>query len=973
MKLFCLTSFFLLVVSKLSAQTEGADSLYLHQASVQYTINAPFTSAPLPALNWVLEEGKEALKADELVRGAIKDAQLIDLTQNAFFTMKAHTSYWVNIRLSSKIDVDTLGLVPALNGNGWAWEFTFKNVEAHIYNKNGKIRVAYSGTASPYSQRDCPEKIDPSLIWLPLQKQDTLNIWLKLAAAEATQTEIQLKLINQDEIMQARQANVYYNIYFMLNGAGIVLLLIAFGLFIWFRDTIYFWFWLFLFFAITNHAGFILKNELYYFLCRNNPRLLVIGSTAFSLLMTLSLAQFGRVFIGTKRKFPKIDTAILIIACVVSVVTCTGILFRIIPTERIGNIWFSIRQIPMGIALFGFILVLFYLFFTKDKLARSFSLGVLVSAIISLIRLISTNPGENSSRLLNYAFLISTSVIILTYRFVLITQEKRRAEAEKLKSDFENLKQIQLTEQKTREAEKLEELDKIKSNFFSNITHEFRTPLTLIIEPLRQVLEQPDKPWINKVSMAKNNSQKLLELINQLLDISKLENKQMSVENERGNILEIINPLVDSFRLLAKEKGIELSFEPKNKIDLFDFDKVKVEKIISNLISNAVKFTEQGGSIQIETLQTDKNERPFFVFKITDTGLGIPENDQKYVFDRFYQVDDTNTRSQQGTGIGLSLSKELAELMGGTLTLTSSVGKGSSFTCAIPMYFEMDEQKSHSQSTATEIAPIYQALPKHTDLDLEANNIALVIEDNDELREFIISSIQENYQIIEASNGVEGLEKAIEYLPDIIISDVMMPQMTGFEVCEKIKTNPKTAHIPVILLTAKTAINSRLQGLELGADAYMNKPFHTKELLVRMKNLIDLRVLLQKKYSQALEENGEGDMEETTAVISSLDKEFLENVQVYIVRKMELEELSVEHIAHEMGMSRSQLFRKTKALLDQTPSELLTNTRLKTARQLLIEKKGNVSEIAYQVGFSNPKYFSTQFKKKYGISPSEIN
>lgn len=881
----------------------------------------------------------------------------------------------MNLHLISDINTDTLGLVFSLNGNGWPWEFTFKELEAHIFNKGKKIRTGFSGTGSPYSERDCPKKINPSSVWIDVQEGDSLNIWVKLNMAETTLSRLDIELQANSVLNKPRQLNYSSTGHLILTGTALGLLLISFFLYLWFRDPVYLWFFLIqLSFSITIFLS-AFENESYLFLFKENPRSIVYLTTLSAVFRIVAILQFARVYIKTKINFPRVDFLLKLMILVFFSLGFIGILSRMYSFD-LSHLWFSIRRIPMGISFLMVIGTLVYLLFSKNNLARIFASGMLLPFIAMIVRLvfvnISDNPGDNTNPRLFISSLITlTATSILAYRFLLMTKEKEKANEERILSNLEQLKQEQLAQQKSKEAARLEELDKVKSNFFSNITHEFRTPLTLIIEPLRQVVEQPEKPWLNKVKLAKNNSQKLLQLINQLLDISKLENNQMSLELKRQNIKDIIEPLIESFTVLAKEKKIQLNYQNHIKTPLFDIDQDKMEKIIINLISNAIKFTNEEGTINIKIKEVIENESPNFIFKIEDSGIGIPQKDQAHIFDRFYQVDGSNTRKYQGTGIGLSLCKELVELMNGKLSFESEEGKGSLFEVVIPMRFEMEEEKIVKvveQKTLT----VFENISNSKDeLDLEDSNIALIVEDNDELRAFIKASIEDHYQIIEASNGAEGLEKAMEFIPNIIISDVMMPEMNGFELCEKIKTNEKTAHIPVILLTAKTAMDSRIQGLEFGADAYMNKPFNTKELVIRMKNLIHVRELLQEKYSQQIEGSTTGNPSADLR-LSTYDEQFLENLKTFIIEHIGEEELNIENIAKEMAMSRTQLFRKTKALLNQSPSEFLRNIRLNKAKELLVEKKGNVSEIAYQVGFSSQKYFSTKFKEKYGLSPSEF-
>ncbi|MFK7948803.1 MAG: ATP-binding protein [Saprospiraceae bacterium] len=583
----------------------------------------------------------------------------------------------------------------------------------------------------------------------------------------------------------------------------------------------------------------------------------------------------------------------------------------------------------------------------------------------------------------NLAYLIYIILLILGI-YKLYQNQIRRA---KLRTELE-------FEQK--EAARLAEVDKIKTNFFSNITHEFRTPLTLIIEPLRQYLKNPKKEPISKVQLAKNNSERLLNLVNQLLDLSKLESKKMSLELKRGDFLEFVEPIMASFDGLAKQKNIQFIYNTPNELSAFDFDKNKVEKVLFNLISNAIKFTKANGTVTVNVIENTQNQQ--LQIQVIDTGIGISEKEQPHIFDRFYQVDGSNTREHEGTGIGLALSKELTEVMNGSLTFQSELGKGSVFEILIPMVQNSTITAVNAQTeihipsrnigiNRTEKPAIRNLVSPETSeqfvFNPDATNIALIIEDNNELRGFIKSSIEHQYQVIEARNGQEGLELALKHLPNIIISDVMMPIMDGFELCKRVKTDEKTAHIPVILLTAKTAMESVLKGLEYKADAYIRKPFNVEELLLRMKNLIEVRVLLQQKFAQTLEiiPFGNSDTDDSKSPInaafkdtnlSSFDQRFLTNLSKVVEQNLDNENLTIEDLAKAVTMSRSQLYRKIKALINQSPSEFIRNIRLKAAKQFLEQGKGNITEVAFMVGFSSQKYFSTKFKEKYGVKPSEV-
>lgn len=547
--------------------------------------------------------------------------------------------------------------------------------------------------------------------------------------------------------------------------------------------------------------------------------------------------------------------------------------------------------------------------------------------------------------------------------------------------------QNQLTfEQK--EAERLTELNRIKTNFFSNITHEFRTPLTLILEPVRQMLkEDKDGRFAKKLNLVRKNSEKLLQLVNQLLDLSKLEAQQMQLDLRKGDILKTIRPIFQSFLVLADKKGIELKMKVPQDLQEFYFDKDKIEKVVYNLLSNAVKFTEVG-NVQLSVVCYQlSNEQDFpnlknLRIKISDTGSGISETELSKIFDRFYQTDSSLTRENEGTGIGLALTKELIELMGGKITVESKVGAGTVFEVIFPMDEHIDNQGLVFNRVVVEkekITPVFSDIVKELKEDfiekeelnpvrIQDADIILIIEDEPDLRKFIKNSLPKNYMVIEASNGEQGIEKAIKFVPDLVVSDLMMPKKDGFEVVETLRREAATSHIPIILLTAKTAIESRIKGIDKGADAYLTKPFNTEELLVRIRKLIEIRTLLQEKYAQ----NTNISKKRPAQLFSQIDDDFLKKINLIIEENLDNEALTVEHLATKVRMSRAQIHRKLKALTNQSATEFIRNYRLDVARNLLSESNRNVTEVAYMVGFRNQTYFSTKFRERFGKAPSQI-
>ena len=525
-----------------------------------------------------------------------------------------------------------------------------------------------------------------------------------------------------------------------------------------------------------------------------------------------------------------------------------------------------------------------------------------------------------------------------------------------------------------KEAERLAELDKLKTDFFSNITHEFRTPLTLILEPVRQLLKEPlGAQARNKLKLIKGNSDRLLSLVNQLLDISKLEGKSMPLNLSLHNISEIIQPIYEAFLPLSEKKEVQLNWNPNEEIKPSYWDKGKLEKVLFNLLSNAMKFTEKGDVSIVLKKEVDSQ----ISIKIKDTGIGISADQLTKVFDRFYQVQSGTTRMKEGTGIGLALSKELTELMGGSLRVESVLDQGTTFTLILPVVKNLTSEQRTSSLVISDFEEELSIPFVENDIVPVENNreeekkdlpILLLVEDNREVRQFVKTLLKPHFTTIEASDGEQGVAKANKYVPDIIISDVAMPKMDGFNLTEKLKTNEITSHIPIILLTAKTDIGSKIKGLKEGADAFLNKPFHGEELIVRALNLVENR----KKLTEVLNRNSGAQTNHDDLEISPIDQLFMQKIDLYIETQIKNADLNVEELAKQVHMSRSQLFRKMKGLVGVSPSDYIRDFRLIRGKELLLNKSGNITEVSEMIGFNSEKYFSKRFKIKFGISPSEL-
>ena len=525
------------------------------------------------------------------------------------------------------------------------------------------------------------------------------------------------------------------------------------------------------------------------------------------------------------------------------------------------------------------------------------------------------------------------------------------------------------------------EMDQLKTRFFNNVSHEFRTPLTLILAPIEDMLsrEQMEEKERSKIERMHRNALRLLGLINQLMDLSKLDAGNMKLELTEDDVVNTIRLFITGFAGYAERKKIQYRYILPEKPYKTYFDRDKLDKITTNLLSNAFKYTPEEGEVICKAKILEQKGKPYsFVleFSVKDTGPGIPEEQIEKIFDRFYQVEGEWKKEGGGTGIGLSLTKELVSLQHGKITVKSEPDKGSCFTVTMPLGKDHLKENEYLIKTPEEVgesmkwSAILEEGEKRVKTEEEEtgegeNPQILIVEDNPDVRMHILENLEEEFLIKEAANGEEGLEKAIESIPDLVITDLMMPIMDGIEMCKKLKTDERTSHIPVIMLTAKANVESKIEGLETGADDYITKPFNIKELIARVKNLIEQRKKLRERFSRDVK------LEPKDIAITSADEKFLNRAIGIIDEHMGDFEFDARTFQEEIGMSRSQLFRKLRALTDQSATEFIRAIRLKRAAKLLEEKFGNVAEITYEVGFNNLSYFAKCFKELFGVSPSD--
>jgi signal transduction histidine kinase/AraC-like DNA-binding protein len=511
--------------------------------------------------------------------------------------------------------------------------------------------------------------------------------------------------------------------------------------------------------------------------------------------------------------------------------------------------------------------------------------------------------------------------------------------------------------------EKLKELDELKSQFFTNISHEFRTPLTVISGMAEQIEKTPER-WLGRgLVMIRRNTQNLLDLVNQILELRRLESGKLQLKLVRSNVIHFLQYLAESFQSLAEIRDIQLHFQ-SNVPDLtMTFDPEKLQRILFNLLSNAIKFTPTGGQVYLIVAKRDGAMQ----MVVKDTGIGLSEDHIDKVFDRYFSLDNPDSPNPFGTGIGLSLVKELVKLMGGEIGVSSRQGEGTSFTMTLPLDVAgeaaVPEPLVESGTLSVGLSQVEPSLEELEEAkqhdDPSGLPQLLIVEDNPDVAQYLVACLEGLFDLRLARDGQKGMDIALEEVPDIIISDVMMPLKNGYELCETLKTDERTSHIPIILLTAKGDQESLVSGLKKGADAYLVKPFDKEELIVRLNKLLELRARLQQKYAS---------LEEPVMRVS-LEDEFMNNVRDTIETNIEDEFFGIEELCRAIGMSRAQLHRKLKALTGLSTSHYIRSIRLHKAKAVLKQTDLNISQVAYEVGFSDPKYFSRVFTQAYGRTP----
>lgn len=724
-------------------------------------------------------------------------------------------------------------------------------------------------------------------------------------------------------------------------GSLLILSFYHFLIFLQKREVVFLWYALYLFLT-----GLILMLELgvvQLFFFVEHP--IILFTIKESLLLSLTVAilyfLFMRSFLDLQHFLPKLDRLVKrFLRIIIPLGYLLIILFFVTKNNWVKQIGHLLPIITLIIALICLVAIARL----KDPLATYFIVGsaFLVAGVLlnTLVFLINSN-GIVLSLPFHRNYLTEIGVIFeilafslgLGYRLRLQEQQKQR----------------------------VEDINQMKSNFFANISHEFRTPLTIIMGSAAEVRgNEAEKQLIQR------NSKHLLRLVNQLLDLSKLESGLLVLNENQANIIPFLRYLTESFSSTADSREIRLVFYTEEEKVVMDFDEKKIQEVIYNLLSNALKFTPKGGKVILHVRKMDFQNRQSLQITIQDNGPGIPPEEHSKVFDRFYQVGQSASTTT-GSGIGLAYAKELIELMGGQISLVSKQNEGAEFTIFIPIKNEQPLAGSKLLEQIGQEVEI-EEVPLSLQPDIIGRYELLLIEDNPDLVSYLENLLKKDYRIAVAKNGQKGIEMALENVPDIIISDVMMPEQDGYAVCEVLKTDERTSHIPIILLTAKATTEDKMAGLRVGADAYLTKPFNKEELFIRLEKLLALRLALQEHYAQF----GLPSAKRSARPYRQLEDAFLLKLQQVVIDRLDDTRLAVGDLCQAANLSNMQVNRKLKALTGKTPSRFIRSIRLQRAYTLLQTTNLNISEIAYEVGFKNPNYFSRSFSKEFGHSPISL-
>ncbi len=884
------------------------------------------------------------------------------------FELQSHQVYWGKIQLENRLPEGEVY-------NEWVLNFTntFTRVTLFRMMENGTWAPEVNGAFIPIHSKKFTPTNSSNWFRLILPPQKLVTLYFRAESERSAipptfHADVQPLSVFYDDLVHTKTLDVLFT--------GLLMMMLFYNLIKFFmvRDRSYIFYSGYLLMVVV-YTAFIsndLEDWIGDFVFTEQPACfnLFKGSVYLGLMCWLA---FIRSFLDLEHLLPWWNRYFryLIWIGAPSILLFVFMVFRYNFSYVIDD---QVTMFYIALVTISGLLFVYPLYRTRDPKGYFISAGIGVICLGFILTWISR--AFQTDYTVNY-LKICTIIEILIFTLGLAYRQKKLLEA-KQQADYALLESQLLQEKKQAEADRLRELDDFKSRFFTNITHEFRTPLTVIMGMSEQLSKaEPDTGKRGKLGLIQRSGQNLLRLVNQILDLAKLESGSMQMRYIQGDVLAFTRYIAESLHSLANAQNLLVKVESAHSRIVMDYDPERLLQILHNLLSNAIKFTPSGGKV---LLRVDLEEQWLHI-SVTDSGAGIPSEALPHIFERFFQANNqdhaTPSRAGKdglgGTGIGLSLTRELVKAMGGEISVESTVGIGSTFRVQLPVTHnaKLEEIPEADLADITADTPL-TSLPLTLATEETDGHTILLIEDNPDVVEYLTTCLQGGidhgpspYGLEFAYNGQAGIEKALELVPDLIISDVMMPVKDGFEVLETLKNNELSSHIPIVLLTAKADVQSRLAGLQRGADAYLSKPFHQEELLLTVANLLESRKKLQLKYQQnvlspAAPEQRADDLEDS----------FLQKVRAIVEDNYQQEDFGLPQLCQKIGMSRSQLFRKMKALTDMAPSDLIRTHRLNKAKTLLESGTANVAEAAWEVGFKDPSYFSKLFQEEFGEAPS---
>jgi signal transduction histidine kinase/DNA-binding response OmpR family regulator len=926
-------------------------------------------SQVLNAQTYVIDSWKESYDLTPSVKLLQTDPPFdIDplLKEQAIFTPYTPSSpplqtgiyYWGKVDISNELKRES-------GQSDWVIHFSpnLTNIEAYLVQGDSVTSVHHSGYYRPYYQKEFRPRLQPNLIKISLISGEDATLYFRVIGERpAMVPSLDLEMIPTDVFWKEQRKEFWRHGLFL----GFVLMMLTYNLILSFivKDKAHFFYSFYLLMIAVFHlyGSRLLNDWLAPLIFIENPQQL----NYFKIVTYGGLVGymgFIRSFLDLDKLLPFWDK-LLKWLMILAIPVASLDIFLNYQFNHSANIS-DLALIPFTIIyLLATFMLIIPLSRTKDTKGRFAIAGICAMGLGLLLTIFERMKGVEYSMI----FYQAGSILEIIFFTLGLAYRRRLEQQEKQHAAFELERTKLLQEKEHIEAERLKELAEVKSHMYTNITHEFRTPLTVILGMVKEI---KDNQQAQKI--IERNGVHLLQLVNQMLSLSKSEANELKVALKQGDIVPYLQYITESFHSLANLKNISLSFHADEPSIIMGFDEEKIQHILYNLLSNAIKYTPANGNVILHAKQAIVAHQPTLVITVQDDGIGVAEVNQPHLFDRFYTITTQENDKNKSTGIGLTLTKELTELMGGEIKVESKLGKGSTFTIHLPINDVPEIEESHHFNK--EDFPVIPSLPGTIMEEPESYDedvpVILVVEDNIDVLTYIRTILKDQFNVHFAHNGKEGLEKALEIVPDIVVSDVMMPLMNGFEFCKQLKEHELTSHVLVILLTALSNTEDKITGYKRGADAYLLKPFNKEELLVRIDQLLNTRKLMQQYFTSHV-----ADTPETTLVkakdMSAQEVDFIDKLRTIVEDNIDDSALSIAILCESVNLSHTQLYRKLKALTNKTPSQFIRSIRLAKAKELLANSTLNISEIAYQVGFNNPNYFSRAFQQEFGTAPSSL-